>query len=106
VASMKVKYTVTYEFPRKPSLTHRGVVEAGREHVCAARAIKAARTALRPINWSSMVCVLLERLDEDAAETDAEDEGEELEGQEQAPEQGKPETRKSTAPRTKKGTFA
>ncbi len=60
---MIIRYAVTFEFETRPPLTHRGTVEAGREHVCAARAIKAARAALRPVNWSSLVCVLLERLD-------------------------------------------
>ena len=71
---MKVKYSVTFEFPVRPPLTHTGIVTAGREHVCAARAIKEARVALRPVNWSSLVCVLLERLDapkEDISEGEA-----------------------------------
>lgn len=62
---MKVRYGVTFEFDTRAPLTHRGTVEAGRAHVCAARAIKAAQAALKPINWTSMNCVLLERLDDD-----------------------------------------
>lgn len=63
---MRIKYAVTFEFSNRPPDTHRGIVEAGQAHVCAARAIKSARAALRPINWSSLVCVLLERLDGEA----------------------------------------
>jgi len=69
---MTVHYAVTFEFETRPPVTHRGVVTAGREHVCAARAIRMARTAVRPVNWSSLVCVLLDRLDDDAAEDNAE----------------------------------
>lgn len=58
---MKVRYAVTFEFETRPPETHKGTVEAGHEHVCAARAIKIAKTALRPVNWTSLVCVLLER---------------------------------------------
>jgi hypothetical protein len=65
---MTVQYAVTFEFETRVPLTHRGTVTAGREHVCAARAIKTARAALRPVNWTSLVCVLLERLDADGAE--------------------------------------
>jgi hypothetical protein len=61
---MRVNYAVTFEFAERPPVTHRGIVEAGREHVCVARAAKAARAALRPINWTSLVVVLLERLPE------------------------------------------
>jgi hypothetical protein len=72
---MTVVFAVTYEFATRPPLTFRGTVTAGREHVCAARAIKLARTALAPVNWTSVVCVLLERCREDGTalpEQDAE----------------------------------
>ncbi len=59
---MTVQYAVTFEFETRAPLTHRGTVTARREHVCAARAIKTARVALRPVNWTSLVCVLLERV--------------------------------------------
>ena len=65
---MTITYAVTFEFVNRPPLTHRGTVTASREHVCAARAIKTARAALRPVNWSSMVFVALERLDADRDE--------------------------------------
>lgn len=58
---MKVKYAVTYEFDNNQPVTHRGEVEAGSEATCSARAIKAAKKALKPHSWTSMVCVILER---------------------------------------------
>jgi hypothetical protein len=61
---MTVKYSVTFEFPMRPPLTHRGIVEAGQVHVCMARATKEAKRLLRPVAWSSVVCVLLERVGE------------------------------------------
>ena len=64
---MKVRYSITYEFETRQPLTHRGAVGAGQEHVCASRAIKAAKVALRPIGWTSLVCVLLDRLPEEPA---------------------------------------
>jgi hypothetical protein len=60
---MTVRYSVTFEFDLRPPLTHKGTVSGGQPHVCVARATKAAHKALRPVNWSSLVCVLLERLD-------------------------------------------
>lgn len=60
---MRVRYSVSFEFPERPPVTHRGTVEAGQAHVCCSRAVKEAKKALHPINWSSVVCVLLERLD-------------------------------------------
>jgi len=61
---VKVKYSVSFEFDLKPALTHRGVVEAGNGATCCARATREAQKALRPKSWSSMVCVLLERIEE------------------------------------------
>jgi hypothetical protein len=58
---MRTKYAVTFEFPVRPPLTHRGTVEAGQVHVCVARATKEAQRLLRPRGWSSMVVCLLER---------------------------------------------
>ena len=63
---MTVRYAVTVEFETRPPVTHRGTVQAGQPHVCMARATKAAQQALRPVNWSSAVCVLLERLPDGA----------------------------------------
>ncbi len=59
---MKVEVAVTYEYATRPPQTWRGVVEGGREHVCARLAMKAARASLRPVKWSSLVVVLLERI--------------------------------------------
>ena len=77
---MTVKYAVTFEFLTNPPLTYRGTVAASRTHTCVARATKQAQDALKPVNWSSMVCVPLERLDtepepaEDEVETTGESE--------------------------------
>ena len=55
---MGFRYSVSFEFDIRPVLTYTGTVEAGREHVGAARAIKEARKVCKPINWRSLVCVL------------------------------------------------
>ncbi len=57
---MTVRYAVTFESTAAP-LTHRGVMQAGQAHGCAARAINVAQKILRPFNWTSMVYVALER---------------------------------------------
>ncbi len=67
---MKVRYSVTFEFDTRPGLCHRGIVEGGRAATCVARATREAQTALKPINWASVVCVLLERLDDAPEEAD------------------------------------
>ncbi len=73
---MTVRYSVTFEFDLRPPLTHRGTVSGGRAATCVARATREAQEALRPVNWSSMVCVLLERTEtEDRQESDAIEEG-------------------------------
>lgn len=61
---MTCRYSVSFEFPVRPPLTHRGTVTAAQPSTCVSRATKAAQKALRPQGWSSMVCVLLERLDD------------------------------------------
>jgi hypothetical protein len=68
---MTVRYSVTFEFPLRPPVTHRGTVTAREVHVCVGRATKAANVALQPREWSSMVCVLLERLDSAGSEGEA-----------------------------------
>lgn len=60
---MTVTYAVTFEFDTRPPLTYRGTVEAGQPSTCASRAIRIAQQALKPKSWTSMNCVLLERLD-------------------------------------------
>ena len=69
---MIYSYAVTFEFETRPPLTHRGTVSAGAEHTGASRAIKEARRVLRPINWTSMVCLLLDRAPEASGERDDE----------------------------------
>jgi hypothetical protein len=66
---MTVQYAVTFEFANRLPITHRGTVAAGKVHTCVSRAVKDAQKALRPQGWSSLVCVLLERLDQPASES-------------------------------------
>lgn len=70
---MTVRYSVTFEFDTRAPLTHRGTVAGTAAATCVARATRNAQKALRPVGWSSCVCVLLERLDssvrEDAGDT-------------------------------------
>ena len=68
---MKIRYAVTFEFPMRPPMTHRGTAEAAKVHTCVSRAIQDAQKALRPQSWASMNCVVLERLD---SEPEVEDE--------------------------------
>jgi len=70
---MKCKYAVTFEFETRAPETHRGTVEAGQPHVCVSRAVKEAKKVLRPINWTSLVCVLLERAGEEDSGKEGED---------------------------------
>lgn len=66
---MTIRYAVTFEFPTRPPVTHRGTIAASQVATCASRAIRIARRALRPVAWSSVVFVALERLDEPEAAT-------------------------------------
>jgi hypothetical protein len=61
---MIVKYAVTFEFDTRPPVTTRGTVAAFAASTCTRLAVKEAQTLLRPVNWTSMVCVLLERVSE------------------------------------------
>jgi len=61
---MTVRYAVTFEFATRAPITLRGTVAGGRAATCVARATKAAQLALKPVGWSSVVCCLLERLDD------------------------------------------
>ena len=63
---MTVRYAVTWEYATRAPETHRGTITAGQPHTCMAGAVKAAKKALRPREWTSVVCVLLERLDYEA----------------------------------------
>lgn len=60
---MTVRYAVTLEFDRNPPITHRGIVSATVAATCFARAVREAVAAHPGLRWTSMVCVLLERLD-------------------------------------------
>jgi hypothetical protein len=77
---MKCRARVTFEYAlRQPDL-HTVEVEAGQPSTIAARAIRAAKKALRPVGWTSIVC-LIERLGPvdaiaDAVADDAADEPE------------------------------
>lgn len=55
---MKIRYSVTFEFDSRAPMTHRGTVEAGSVHVCMGKAVKQAKKALQPTNWTSLVCIL------------------------------------------------
>jgi len=59
---MTVTYAVTFEFDVRPPLTHRGTVAGSTGATCVARATRIAQTALRPVGWTSLVVVLLERV--------------------------------------------
>src|SRR5712691_5357665 len=69
-ARVTVRYSCTFEFDRRPPVTHRGTVTASSGATCVARATREAQRAIRPVGWSSLVVVLLERLDV-ALETEA-----------------------------------
>jgi hypothetical protein len=60
---MTCRYAVTFEFETRAPMTARGVIAGGRAATCVARATRKAQEALRPVGWSSMLCVLLERVD-------------------------------------------
>ena len=59
---MTVRYVVTFEFDSAPPITHRGTVRATTAATCFARAVRSATTAHPGLHWSSLVCVLLERV--------------------------------------------
>lgn len=62
---MLVTYAVTFEFESRPPLTHRGTVVASQVGTCVARATRNAQKALRAQGWSSLVVVLLERVQDE-----------------------------------------
>jgi hypothetical protein len=61
---MTVAYAVTFEFEHQAPITTRGTVAASTMPTCFARAARQAVTSHPGLHWSSMVCVLLERLPE------------------------------------------
>ncbi len=66
---MRVRYAVTFEFDTQSPITHRGTVAAATMPTCFARAARDAARAHPGLKWSSMTCVLLERLDATTANT-------------------------------------
>lgn len=73
---MTVRYSVSFEFEVRPPTTHRGTIAASTVATCVSRATREAQRVLRPVKWTSMVVVLLERLsgDKDKEELEAEQE--------------------------------
>jgi hypothetical protein len=69
---MKCRVQVTFEYILKPPDRHVvELLEAGQVQTIAARAIREAKKAVRPMAWSSLVC-LIERLGPVDAIADAE----------------------------------
>lgn len=60
---MTVNYSATFEFDLKPPMTHRGTVTATSMPTCLARAGRAAMKVFPKTKWTSMVVVLLERVE-------------------------------------------
>ncbi len=61
---MKVRYSVSFEFESRPAETARGVVEGWSASTCTRRAVEEAQKGVRPVNWTSLVCVLLDRVED------------------------------------------
>lgn len=55
---MTVSYSVTFEFDTRPPVTHRGTVVAASTGTGTRRAVQEAQKVLKPVGWSSVVCVL------------------------------------------------
>jgi hypothetical protein len=68
---MRVRYSVTFEFDVAPPITYQGTVAATSMPTCFARATREAVKAHPGLRWSSMVCVLLERVEAADQTTDA-----------------------------------
>jgi hypothetical protein len=76
---MRCRASVTFEYATRAPETHRtDVLEATGPQTIANRAIREARRKIRPVYWTSLVCVL-ERMDsaEEAAAEDTSPEAEE-----------------------------
>jgi hypothetical protein len=58
---MQSAYAVTFEFEVARPATHRGVVVGSSASALMRKAVREAQAACRPRNWTSVVCVLLER---------------------------------------------
>lgn len=72
---MRWQAAVTFEFLHGPPREWRGIVEATGPQTCVSRAVATAKGVIRPRGYSSLVVVLLDRLDRG---TDAEDESEDM----------------------------
>ena len=59
---MTVRYAVTFEFPEQPPITYRGTVTGSTATTVAKRALQNAMAAHPGLHWSSLVLVLLERV--------------------------------------------
>jgi len=60
---VKVRYSATFEFDAQAPVTHRGTVAATTMPTCFARAARDAAKAHPGLRWTSMVIVLLERVE-------------------------------------------
>lgn len=68
---MIAKCSVTFEFTMRAPVTWRGDAEGTDPSTVVRRAVKEAQRQLQPRNWSSLVCVILERDDmKDDGESD------------------------------------
>lgn len=61
---MTCNYSVTFEYELRPPQTHRGTVSGGKTWTLVQRATKEAQKALKPVGWSSCLCVLLDRAEQ------------------------------------------
>lgn len=55
---MKVAYSVTFEFETRQPITHRGEITTSSAGSATGKAVRAAKKALKPNSWTSLVCVL------------------------------------------------
>jgi hypothetical protein len=60
---MTVEYAVTFEFEEQPPITHRGTIAGSTAVTVAKRALQSAMKAHPGLRWSSLVVVLLERVE-------------------------------------------
>lgn len=58
---MQAQCAVTFEFQMRPPVTWKGTVDGFSAATIMRRATDTAQKALSPRNWSSAVCVILER---------------------------------------------
>lgn len=67
---MTLNCSVTFEFKRLPPTTHKTTVVGATVGTCVRRALQNAQKALRPVNWTSLVVVVLERVDRAAEDSE------------------------------------